>query len=63
MFSDAEKVFMKNIGIDVNFDDMSDGDYMKVEEAVSLHLQKNGFDKEYKPTKEGTMCENILDKL
>ena len=63
MFSEAEKVFLKSIGINANFDTISDDEFVTIEEKVSEHLQKRGFDEEYKPTKEGLMCESILDKL
>jgi len=63
MFSKAEKLFLKNIGIHADFDNISDDELVKIEEKVSLYLQKRGFDEEYKPTEEGLMCESILDKL
>lgn len=63
MFSEAEKVFLKSIGINANLDTISDDEFVTIEEKVSEHLQKRGFDEEYKPTKEGLMCESILDKL
>ncbi|MBE5813971.1 MAG: hypothetical protein E7320_02025 [Clostridiales bacterium] len=63
MFSEAEKVFLKSIGINANFDTISDDEFATIEEKVSEHLQKRGFDEEYEPTKEGLMCESILDKL
>lgn len=63
MFSEAEKVFLKSIGINANFNKISDDEFATIEEKVSIHLQKKGFDEDYKPTKEGLMCESILDKL
>jgi len=63
MFSEAEKVFLKSIGINANLDTISDDEFVTIEEKVSEHLQKRGFNEEYKPTKEGLMCESILDKL
>lgn len=63
MFSKAEKEFLKSIGINTNFDKISDEEFVTIEEKVSDHLQKKGFDEEYRPTKEGLMCESILDKL
>lgn len=63
MFSEAEKVFLKSIGISANLDTISDDEFATIEEKVSEHLQKRGFDEEYEPTKEGLMCESILDKL
>lgn len=63
MFFDDEKAFMKNIGVTVDFDNMTNDDLLIIEEKVSLYLQQHGFDEEYKPTAEGEMCEGILDKL
>ena len=63
MFSSEQKKFMKSIGIPVNFDMLSDDDYVAIEESVSEYLQQHGFDKNYKPTEEGLMCESILDEL
>lgn len=54
---------MKKIGISINFDNISDGELVEIEEKVSEHLQKQGFEKDYSPTAEGKMCESILDML
>ena len=63
MFSEAEREFLRHISIDINFDKISDDEFVMIEDKVSAYLQKNGFDEEYKPTKEGLMCEAILDHL
>jgi hypothetical protein len=63
MFNNKQKEFMKEIGISVNFDHLTDDDYIAIEETVSEWLQKNGFDKGYNPTDDGLMCESILDEL
>ena len=63
-FSENQIEFMKKIGISINFSgNLSDSDYELIEEKVSEHLQKNGFDENYEPTEEGRMCESILDLL
>lgn len=63
-FNENQIEFMKKIGISINFNDnLSDSDYDLIEEKVSDYLQKNGFDENYEPTEEGTMCEAILDML
>jgi hypothetical protein len=54
---------MKRIGIDIDFDNMTEDDFVEVEEKVSFFLQMNGFDADYNPSAEGVMCEGILDKL
>ena len=43
MFSKAEKQFLKNIGIHADFDNISDDELVKIEEKVSLYLQKRGL--------------------
>lgn len=63
-FSENQIEFMKKIGISIDFSkNLSDSDYELIEEKVSEHLQKKGFDAEYEPTEEGKMCESILDML
>ena len=53
--------FMKKIGISFNFSNISDEDYILIEEKVSAYLQKKGFNEDYTPNKDGEMCESILD--
>lgn len=62
-FNENQIEFMQNIGISINFDNISDKDIDLIEEKVSKHLQEHGFDKEYLPTKDGKICESILDIL
>lgn len=63
-FNKNQIEFMKRIGISINFSNkLSDSDYVLIEEKVSEHLQKYGFDDKYEPTEEGKICESILDML
>lgn len=63
-FNEKQIEFMRKIGISITFSEtLSDKDSLLIEEKVSEHLQKHGFDSEYKPTKDGEMCESILDIL
>ena len=63
-FNENQIAFMRKIGISITFSEtLSDKDILLIEEKVSEHLQKHGFDSEYKPTKDGEMCESILDML
>lgn len=63
-FSEKQIGFMKKIGISINsFDNLSDEDVDLIEDKVSEHLQKKGFDKDYSATADGEMCESILDML
>ncbi len=54
---------MKEIGISINFSNISDDDYVAIEEKVSEYLQKKGFNEDYSPNEDGKMCESILDML
>lgn len=60
-FSKSQIEFMKKIGISIDFNNISDDDYIVIEEKVSEHLQKKGFNEDYSPNKDGEMCETILD--
>lgn len=63
-FNKNQIEFMKKIGISIkSFSELTDEDVDLIEDKVSEHLQKNGFDSEYSPTKDGEMCESILDML
>lgn len=63
MFSNKQIDFMKSIGISVDSDNLSDNDFIKIEDAVSEKLQKSGFNKDDKITELGEMCESILDLI
>lgn len=63
-FSKEQIKFMHGIGISIDFTKpLQESAYEAIEEKVALHLQKAGFDQDYKPTKDGIMCESILDML
>lgn len=62
-FNKNQIEFMKKIGISINFEDVSDDDALLIEDKVSDHLQKKGFNEDYSLTKDGEMCESILDML
>ena len=55
-FSDDQKIFMEENGIDFSSID-------EVLEKVGSLLMRKGFDLNYRPTKIGIMCESILDSL
>lgn len=63
MFDEKQIEFMKKIGISINFDNITNDDFVAIEETVSEYLQVNGFGEDYTPTSEGKMCESILDML
>ena len=53
--------YMEALGIIVSFDDLTCDDWIEIEDVVSEILCFCGFDKNYEPTKDGIMCESILD--
>lgn len=62
-FNENQIYFMKNIGISINFDDISDDDYFEIEEKISKYLQIKGFNDDYSINRDGEICESILDLL
>ena len=63
MFNEKQIEYMKSIGLNMNFDNLSDDDLIKIEDVVSERLQVVGFDEDDKITTDGKMCESILDEL
>lgn len=63
MFTNAEIVFMKLLGLDADFRNPSDDDLVRIENEVSKKLETSGFDADYNITIIGKTCERILDKL
>lgn len=63
MFSKEQIVFMESLGLNIDFANLSEDDFMKIEDLVSCKLQKSGFDENENITSDGRMCESILDEL
>ena len=65
MFTEQEIEFMKSLGLECDFNNLSEEDdyWIDIEDTVADRLQYDGFDKGYKPTSIGLMCEAILDKI
>lgn len=63
MFNEEQIEYMKRIGISAEFGNLSENDYVNIEEKVSEHLQKYGYDEGYRPTDSGKICESILDLI
>ena len=63
MFNLNQMDFMKGLGLNSNFDLLTDSDLVEIEETVGEALQIYGFDKDYLPTDVGDLCESILDQL
>lgn len=63
MFDKKEIEFMQSLGIEGDFENLSDDMLADIEDIVAEELQKSGFDENYKITDKGKLCESILDKL
>lgn len=63
MFTDKEISYMKHeLGLDLDFSNLSDDDWLLIEETVADRLGTHGFDENYEPTPDGIICETIIDK-
>lgn len=62
-FNSNQINFMKEIGIDIDFENISDSDLIIIEEKVADKLETSGFDKDYNITEVGKMCESIIDMI
>lgn len=54
---------MIKIGLNLDFDNLSDDDVVKIDDVVGDRLMMVGFDENYEPNWEGRMCESILDVI
>lgn len=63
LFTDQEKELIQSLGIEPDYDNLSDDIIIEIEEKVADHLQLYGFDEDYWPTKLGRLCEGVLDKV
>ena len=63
MFSEEQIFFMKSLGLELDFENLSDDDWSSIEDVVADKLEVSGFDENYNITPIGTMCESILDLL
>ncbi|MBP9988076.1 MAG: hypothetical protein KBT46_01120 [Ruminococcus sp.] len=63
MFTKEQIKFIRSLGINANFDNLSRKDLFELENAINDELALNGFDDTYKPTPTGQMCESILKEL
>ena len=62
-FTKKQIKFMHSIGLRMDFNNLSDEDWVHIEETVADYLETKCFDKDYNPTEDGLMCESILDNL
>lgn len=63
LFEPEQIEYMRSLGLDLDFDNPTDDDIIRIEEIVADRLMTCGFDLEYEPTEEGKMCESILDRI
>lgn len=63
MFSEEEKILMKECGLNMDFNNLSDDDYIKIEDVIGDMLVQHCLDENYNPNAKGLICEEILDKL
>lgn len=63
MFTPQEIAFMRSLGLDFDFGNLSDDEWVQIEDTVGDRLVLAELDKQYNPTPIGKMCEAILDKL
>jgi hypothetical protein len=63
MFDDEELELMKEFGLDMDFNNLSDDDYVEIEDVVGTKMVTKCLDHDYNPNAKGLICERILDKL
>ena len=62
-FTKEEIEFMKSLGLNFDFNNLSDDEWVAIEDTVGDELTLNGLDQYYNPNEIGKMCYRILDKL
>lgn len=63
MFTEKQVAFIQSLGLEVDFNNLSDDNLIQIEESVANELQRSGFDISDNITDVGEMCESILDTL
>ena len=61
MFDRMQKYYISSLGIDVDFNSLTEEDVQKIKITVKENLDKKGFDQNYNLTPEGVMCQTILE--
>ncbi len=65
-FSKEQITYMRSLGLNLDFSNLSDDDWITLEDVVADRLMYAGFHvegEEYIANDEGLMCESILDLL
>lgn len=60
MFNEKQKEFIRSLGFDVDFDNLSDNECVDIEEAVADKLMYAGFEADYEINSLGRMCMDII---
>lgn len=64
MFTDKDIQYMRNVlGLDLDFNNLSDDDLLLIEDTVADKLGVSGFDDNNEPTYDGVICEGLIDKI
>lgn len=65
MFSDEEMTLMRSLGLDCDFNSLSEDDdrWADIEEKVGDFLTLKCLDEYYNPDNNGIICESILNKI
>lgn len=65
MFSAEEITLMKSLGLDGDFNNLSEDDeyWVDIEEKVGNFLTLKCLDEYYEPDDKGVICESILNKI
>ncbi len=63
MFNEEEITYMKSIGLNFDFNKLSDDEYVEIEDTVGDQLVCFGLEDDYALNEEGIMCKTILSKL
>lgn len=62
-FNDKQIEFMKSLGLDLDFNNLSDDDYCEIEDVVGDKYTWESVEHPDRVTKIMIMCESILDSL
>lgn len=61
LFNDEQLKMFERLGVAIEDRAYLDGEIIELEELIAENLMRGGFDVNYKPNKEGRICESILD--
>lgn len=63
MFSEKQIAFMRSIGLDLDFSNLADDDYVRIEDVVGGIYTAEVQEYKQGATEVTIMCESILDTL